>query len=106
MSKVPQVGRSKSEQHSHFSGQAKLVIASGTAIFLLTGIGVVWILRAGADTSTESLTVSTVRPVETIRYATAPEKTAKSPQAVPQSVPPPHGTVRRMEAISGTFSKK
>ena len=106
MSKVPQVGGSKSKQHSYLSGKAKLVIASGAATFLLTGIGVVWILRAGADTSTESVTVSTVRPVETIRYATAPEKTTKGPQTVPKNVQPPQGTVRRMEAISGTFSKK
>ena len=106
MSKLPQVGGSKSGKHSYLSGKAKLVIASGAAIFLLTGIGVVWILTAGADTGTESLAVSTVRPVETVRYATAPEKTTKSPQTVLQNVQPPQGTVRRMEAISGTFSKK
>lgn len=106
MSKVPQVTSSKSEQHSHLSGKAKLVIASGAAVCLLTGMGVVWILRAGADTRTKSLTVSTVRPVEAIRYVTVPEQTAKGSQTVPQNVPPPQATVRRMEAISGTFSKK
>ena len=105
MSKVPQVAGSKSGQHSRLSGKAKLVIASGAAVCLLTGIGVVWILRAGADTRTESLTVSTVRPVETIRHVTVPEQAAKGPQA-PQNVPTPQATVRRMEAISGTFSKK
>ncbi|MBX9775348.1 MAG: hypothetical protein K2Y71_13190 [Xanthobacteraceae bacterium] len=110
MSKVPQVARPKSEQpKQHASGKGKLVIASGVAVFLLLGAGgVVWFLSVGSGKNTDGLTVSAVRPVETIRFAPAPEKekTAKQAPSVPPNVAPPQGTVRRMEAISGTFSKK
>lgn len=107
MSRVPQVGRSKPEQskHSYWSGKAKLVVAGGVAASLSLAIGVVWFVKVGSNASTETMAVSTVRPIETIRYAPVPEKSAKSTPTVPPNVQPPQGTVRRMEAISGTFKK-
>lgn len=109
MNKVPQVARPKSEQpKQHASEKGKLVVASGVAVFLLLGTGgVLWFLSVGSGKNTDGLTVSAVRPVETIRFAPAPEmeKTTKQAPSVPPNVQP-QGTVRRMEAISGTFSKK
>jgi hypothetical protein len=106
MSKVPQAGRSKLKlsKHSYLSGKGKIVIAGGVAAFVVLGIGVVWMTFSTG--SPDALTVSTVRPVETVRYATAPEKGAKNNPTVAPDVQPPQGTVRRMEAIGGAFSKK
>ncbi len=106
MGKVLQAGRSKLEpsKHSYLSGKGKVVIASGVAAFLVLGIGVVWMIFSAKPQDT--LTVSTVRPVETVRYATTPEKGTKSTPTVAPNVQPPQGTVRRMEAIGGAFSKK
>ena len=108
MSKVPHDGRAKSEQskQSYLAGKGKLVIASGVAASLLLASGVLWFVKNSASKDPETLTVSTVRPVETIRYAPALEKKAKSGPTETPNVQPPQGTIRRMEAISGTFSKK
>jgi hypothetical protein len=108
MSKVPQGGRSTPEQskHSSRSGKFKLVVAGGVAASLSLAAGAVWFVMAGSNAGTETMTVSTVRPVETIRYAPAPEKkTANSTPAAPPHVQAPQGTIRRMEAISGAFKK-
>jgi hypothetical protein len=84
----------------------KLAIASGVAACLVLGTGIFWFLKSTAGNSSDTLTVSTVRPTETIRYAPPPEKKAKSARTETVNVQPPQGTIRRMEAISGTFSKK
>jgi hypothetical protein len=107
MSKVLQAGRSNLEQskHSYWSGKAKLVVAGGVAASLSLATGAVWFVKAQSSDSTATMAVSTVRPVETIRYAPVPEKSAKSTPTVPPNVEPPQGTVRRMEAISGAFKK-
>jgi hypothetical protein len=107
MSKVPPAGRSKQEQskHSYWSEKPKLVVAGGIAASLSLAIGAVWFVKAKSSDGTETMAVSTVRPVETIRYAPVPEKSAKSIPTVPPNVEPPRGTVRRMEAISGAFKK-
>jgi hypothetical protein len=108
MSKVPQGGRSGTEQskHPYWSGKFALIVAGGVAASLALAIGVVWFVRAGSGTGPEAMTVTTVRPVETIRYAPAPEqKTASGTPTVSPNVQPPQGTIRRMEAISGTFKK-
>lgn len=106
MSKVPQAGSSKLKpaKHSYLSSRGKVVIASGVAAFLVLGIGVFWMTFSVRPPDT--LTVSTVRPVETVRYATAAEKDVTSTPTVVPNVPPPQGTIRRMEVISGAFSKK
>jgi hypothetical protein len=110
MSTVPQVGRSQPERskHSARSGKLKLAVAGGVAATLSLAIGAVWLVKAGSNASTETMTVSTVRPVEIVRYAPVPvpeKKTANSTPTVPPNVQPPQGTIRRMEAISGTFKK-
>jgi hypothetical protein len=106
MSKVPQAGSSKLKpsKHLYVSGKGKVVIASGVAAFVVLGIGVVWMIFSIRQPDTS--TVSTVRPVETVRHATAAEKGTKSSPTVAPNVPPPQGTIRRMEAIGGAFSKK
>jgi hypothetical protein len=105
MGKVSDTGHAKSK-HSHLAANGKLVIAGGVAACLLLGTGIFWFLKNRAGNDPEALTVSTVRPTETIRYAPPPEKKAKSGPAETANVQPPQGTIRRMEAISGTFSKK
>jgi hypothetical protein len=107
MGKVSHAARSKPEQPKQpfLAGRAKLVIASGVGAVLLLGTGLFWILKSNSGASSESFAVSTVRPTETIRYAPPPDQKAKTAPEQPH-VQAPQGTVRRMEAISGSFSKK
>jgi hypothetical protein len=107
MSQASPAGRSNLEQskHSYWSTKAKLVVAGGVAASLSLAIGAVWFVKAKSSDRAETMTVSTVRPVETIRFAPIPEKSAKTTPTVPANVEPPQGTVRRMEAISGAFKK-
>ena len=83
-----------------------LVIAAG-ACGLALCFGVVWIATIGSSQEQEkpSLTVSTTRPTETIRVAKPPATEDKSGRTA-QEVPPPQGTIRRMDAISSSFSKR
>ncbi|MBX9776227.1 MAG: hypothetical protein K2Y71_17750 [Xanthobacteraceae bacterium] len=104
MSKASNTGHST--KHSSLAENGKLVIASGVAACLLLGTGIFWFLNHSAGHHPDALTASTVRPVETIRYAPAPEKKASSGPVEMPNVQPPQGTIRRMEAISGAFSKK
>lgn len=107
MIKVPQSGRSTPEQsrHSYGSRKAQLIVAVSVAASLSLAIGIIWFVKVGSNAGTETAAVSTVRPIEIIRHAPVPDKSAKSTPAVPQNVQPPEGTIRRMEAISGTFKK-
>jgi hypothetical protein len=108
MSKVPHAGRSKPEPSKapYLAGTTKLVIAGGVATLLVAGTGLFWILKGNSEAGSEGFAVSTVRPAEVIRYAPPPETKAKSAPVETPHVQPPQGTVRRMEAISGSFSKK
>jgi len=94
----------KPRKHSYVSGKGRIVIASGVAAFVALGIGVAWMTFSVRPP--DPLTVSTVRPVETVRHATAAEKGTKSAPTPGPDVPPPQGTIRRMEAIGGAFSKR
>jgi len=97
-------------KQSHGPGRVKLIVAGVVATVLLIGAGIFLQFGGSSNDRPDTVTVSTVRPVETIRYAQPSEKPAeKKAKAGPTeapNVPQPQGTVRRMEAISGAFSKK
>ena len=86
----------------------KIAVATGLGTVLVVGIAVgVWYMAAH-DHQKPSLAISTIRPVETIRFAKPDDtmgKKAKGPSPT-HDVPQPQGTLRRMDGISSAFSKK
>lgn len=86
-----------------------LVIAAGAGGLVLC-FGVLWVATIGSSQEPEkpSFAVSTTRPTETIRVAKPPGAAAedKSGRTAGHEVPPPQGTIRRMDAISSSFSKR
>ena len=106
MRKVPEAGSSKVEQHPFSSSKSKLLIGIGVAVALaatIAGVCTIWMAKSA---STETSTISTVRPSETIRIGASPEQKAKANPTAQPAVQSPQGTVKRMEAIQGAFSKK
>ncbi|MBX9778229.1 MAG: hypothetical protein K2Y71_27920 [Xanthobacteraceae bacterium] len=106
MSKVQAAPRSGNEQSKPdgFVG-SKLLIGSGIVVAVAISFGSFWIMKR-TDSGPEALTVTTVRPTETIRLAPQPEPKAKAAPTAQPVVQPPQGTMKRMEAIQGAFSKK
>lgn len=84
---------------------SKLLVGCGVAAAIAIGVSSFWMLKR-SEASTETLGITTVRPTETIRYAPSPEQKAKAAPSAQPVVPPPQGTMKRMEAIQGAFSKK
>src|SRR5689334_16627792 len=85
-------------------GNGKLLIGCGVIAAVLIGLSSFWMLKRSDET--EAFSVSTIRPTETIRIAPSQEPKAKAASATQPAVQPPQGTMKRMEAIQGTFSKK
>jgi hypothetical protein len=86
--------------------------ALGWRVMLAVGLGVAGILFF-AVVSTKNpqkpLQTTTVRPAEVIRVARpdeTPRADAVKPSPDPIYVPPPQGTIKRMEGISKAFSKQ
>jgi hypothetical protein len=82
-----------------------VVLAVGLCLLVAMGIGL-YIVASPSETTT----TATVRPAETVnvRHATSHERDlSESKQAPgPASVPVSPGTIRRIDAISKSFSKK
>ena len=77
------------------------ILAAGIALFAVVS----------TMNSHGSLQTTTARPAEVVRFRVAkPDETiradAAKPSPDPVDVPPPQGTVKRMDAISKAFSKK
>jgi hypothetical protein len=97
MKKVPQQSRRLTT----------LMVMSGAGVgALVFGAGLAWVILGPAPSGEQQSTISTTRPSETIRVSRPPQEQGKSTQTTQPVVPPPDGTIRRLEAISGSFSKK
>jgi len=86
----------------------KIAVATGLGTVLVVGIALgVWYMAAHDDQK-PSLAISTTRPVETIRFTKPDDTMWKKAKGMPTThdVPPPQGTLRRMDGISSAFSKK
>jgi hypothetical protein len=107
MKKASAGGRSqlKEAKRPKLSRSVKLAVATGVGACLLLGVGLIWSGGIGWNNG-HPPSFSTVRPVETIRFATPPAEPVKKDSTAVSEVPPPQGTIRRMEAISGSFSRK
>jgi hypothetical protein len=97
--KTPVAGRPNQDAH-----HGAVTLATGVGVLLVMGIGAYMMV-------TPSGSGAPGRPTETIRridHAKSDEQTrAQSKQAVGAvNVPPPQGTLRRMDAISKAFSAK
>ena len=85
------------------------MLAVGVGGAIVTGIALFAVVSA--MNPQQSLQTTTVRPTEAIRIGVArPGETIRAgavkPSPDPINVPPPQGTIKRMEGISKAFSKQ
>lgn len=105
MSKEAKAAGSEDEQPRYSFGERKLLIGCGIVATVVIGLSSLWMLKR-SDGATGAVAVSTIRPTETIRFAPSPEPKTKAVPTAHPPVQPPQGTIKRMEAIQGAFSKK
>jgi hypothetical protein len=93
----------------HRARKWRVILAVGLCGIIVAGVALVAMISTMSPR--ESLPITIVRPAEVIRVGGArPDATIRAdavkPSPNPISVPPPQGTVRRMEGISKAFSKQ
>lgn len=96
---------SASVSRNHRSSKRPLMVAAALGAIVL-GIGLSLVVLLPRSTPHASLTASTTRPDETIRTGATARAGSDKQAGDPASVPAPQGTVRRIDAINKSFSKR
>jgi hypothetical protein len=83
-----------------------VMMAAGLAAVLLLAIGLAVVVMTSRPTQTTSARVDENAPVSGAKAVEAAPRSGAKAKVDPVVVPPPQGTMRRMDAISKSFSKQ